>query len=449
MNLNWKIPEPKIVRRFREWFLGGPGWIILPEHVLQAKYRSWTVMGVMWIYGLAVKFFTVPGRMLIIVAAPIGGYTLMAMGTPIFVLAFVIFAVFILDFIGGWVFRPRVKIERFVPMRTRAGSPVKINYLLRNLRKFPLWNLTLDGNLPGKWFVGRKRAGVDCLEPKSEVRLETELKLIRRGKYPLLTPIADSSYPFGIFKWTCQNKFSQELLVYPQFEPLNFLELPTGQRYQRYGNSMVSKVGESMEFHGCREFRVGDDPRHIHWISTARTGELIVREFQEEYLTRIAVIVDTHVKTPSFFDQFLLRRPVRQEFESVLSLTAALADFLARGDFVIDIFAAGPKQVYHFQSGRSLGFLDQLLDILAGLNPNYDEPINQMSPGIMEEISGIGCALVLLLDWNKEREELIHKLRAHGVNVKIIIIGKKPDNAPDDAEVLSPEDIASGNVKTL
>jgi hypothetical protein len=68
----------------------------------------------------------------------------------------------------------------------------------------------------------------------------------------------------------------------------------------------------------------------------------------------------------------------------------------------------------------------------------------------MQEISGVGSALLVLLEWDDERKEFVQKLREQGVAVRIIIISdsKSPD-APDGASILKLKDVLSGNVRKL
>src|SRR5438552_2054734 len=68
------------------------------------------------------------------------------------------------------------------------------------------------------------------------------------------------------------------LLVYPRFTPLESFDVPHGRDYQPGGISVASRVGESTEFFGTRDYREGDRQRDIHWASFARTGKLIVKE---------------------------------------------------------------------------------------------------------------------------------------------------------------------------
>ena len=56
---------------------------------------------------------------------------------------------------------------------------------------------------------------------------------------------------------------------------------------------MASSVGESEEFVSLRDYRRGDPMRHIHWKSWAKTGKPIVKEFQDEFFVRHALILDT------------------------------------------------------------------------------------------------------------------------------------------------------------
>ena len=80
-------------------------------------------------------------------------------------------------------------------------------------------------------------------------------------------------------------------------------------------------------------------------------------------MLRAAVILDTHV--PGGLGRAAQER--RDAFERAVSVAAAVSDFMARQDYLVDIFAAGPN-LYHLTAGRSLAYLDQILDILACVN---------------------------------------------------------------------------------
>jgi len=441
-----------LIGKYRQWkrtLKEGPDWIRIPDLVVSANYRSPTVLLIAWCYGWYIRWFTMPGRLVAAIFPLILGYTVLSVRTPIRTLALALLALFLIDFFVGLLFRPRLTIRRTVPDRARAGSDVTVEYELVNRRNWSALDLEIDRYLSEKGLrLPHGPAVLPILDSHARQTVNCTVCGVRRGVYMMPRPIADSRFPLALFKWSCRDGQQHKLHIYPAFEPLLTLELPVGKRFQKEGVSRVSKVGESMDFAGCRDFRSGDEPRHIHWRSSARAGHLVVKEYQEEYLSRVAVIVDTHVTKPRF--SFRLKKSTHPEYrdlEAAIALAASLADFLARGDYVIDFFAAGPE-VYHFQGGRSLSCLDGILDILACLEPNHARPILEMTPEVMHEVAGIGSAVVILLGWDEERRSFIEQLRQRGVAVKTIVVGTA-GGLPGDIRGLDPADILAGKVTRL
>ena len=98
------------------------------------------------------------------------------------------------------------------------------------------------------------------------------------------------------------------MLVYPRYHTLDSLPLPIGRRYQPGGIPLASEVGDSLEFVGTREYREGDPPRKIDWRSYARLGRPVVKEYQEEYFSRIALVLDTYLpRRPGAAQQAAIR----------------------------------------------------------------------------------------------------------------------------------------------
>lgn len=442
------------INRFRKKFVEGPEWVETPPF-LSYHYRSRTLLLIFWANAWASRLITLPGRMLLALLVIVTGYNMVSIDSTVRLLFFALCGIFATDFLAGFIFRPRVKFTRKMPDRVRAGTPFRVRYDIYNKRKLPAWNVSVDLGMNIKGLAPQKDcASTDCLPPKTDTSLETWFMPSKRGRIKVPAPILDTAFPFCIFRWNTAAKEHSLLTVYPAFTALDSLNLPAGRKYQPHGTSMVSKVGESLEFHGCREFRDGDETRHIHWPSSARVGELIVREFQEEHLTRIAIITDTFMEKENHLRHPFKKRRTSDSFEAAISLTAALSDFLARGDFVVDIFAAGPE-VYHFQGGRSLAYFDNILDILACLEPCSVTPIKKLSPSVMSEIAGIGSAVVILLKADEERSSFINELKSYGVSVKTIIIEDSPSQTYDGSTgiekplKLSAGDVLEGRVRKL
>src|SRR5439155_5720747 len=119
------------------------------------------------------------------------------------------------------------------------------------------------------------------------------------------------------------------------------------------------------------------------------------------------VILDTHVPRRA--------RPERREaFERAVSLCAGISDYMARQDYLVDLFAAGPN-LYHLTAGRSLAYLDQILDILACVEENPADPFDVIEPQIAELMARISTVICVFLDWNETRRAFAHRLLAQGV----------------------------------
>src|SRR5262249_13032207 len=207
------------------------------------------------------------------------------------------------------------------------------------------------------------------------------------------------------------------LLVTPRFARLAAVDLPVGRKHQPGGLQLVSEVGDAGEFCGNREYRPGDRLRDVHHAAWARLGKPVVREFQQEYLCRIALVVDTQAARPT--------NRAEAAFEAAISLGAGVADVLSREEYVVDIFAAGPD-LYHFQAGRSLAYLDDILDVLACVDSTRKDPFATLGPAIQEQLFQISTAVVLFLDWDHGRERFVRLLQDHGVAAKVVVVRDGP-----------------------
>ncbi len=437
-------------KKIERAFYNGPDWIDLPDSINKSKYKSPTALIIAWIYALYMRFVTIPGQLILITSFFVVFYSLISTRNPLIILSSTMLSLYMIDFIFGFIYRPVLEIIRTIPSRARAGSPFKVEYSLKNRRRLPCWDLSIDSLKLRKGISHYSiPASTEHLAPGAETTLTSFFISGVRGKHYIASPIAESTFPLGLFKWSTSKEQPQHILIYPKFEALSSIELPSGAKFQKPTMSIISKIGESMDFLGCREFRTGDNPKFIHWRSTARKGNLVVREFREECLSRIALIVDTYAPEAGIFLKMTGKhKKYASRFEAAISLSAAVAEITARQDFVIDFFAAGPE-IYHFQGGRNLAHLDDILDILAGVSFTSSEPFKILEPAVMEEISGIGTAVVILLKWDKERAEFIRQMRDNGVFTKVVIVSETHIESEGSAIVLSPDDINAGKVKIL
>jgi uncharacterized protein (DUF58 family) len=339
--------------------------------------------------------------------------------------------------------RPRAGVECALPRRATAGRAVPIvARVAAGARDEPA--LRLQFPRPIKWGSSIRYAPGEALlaastDGPSHVR--TEMLPLRRGRYELRGPRLRRVDPLGLVAGPPRAGPDQALLVYPRYWTLERFDVPLGRRYQPGGIPLSSSTGDAIEFVGTRDYREGDPIRTIHWRSWARRGEPVVKEYQEEYFCRIAVVLDTYVP----------RRPRPRDvaaFEGAISAVASVADHFSRSDFVVDILAAGPE-IYEVSAGRSLAYLENILDVLSCLEPCHDAPFEAIGPRLFDRLSGISTVVAVLQDWDDTRERFLRELRALGTAVRVLVVRDGPTTRPlgaagDDVgtvDVWTPADV--------
>ena len=187
-----------------------------------------------------------------------------------------------------------------------------------------------------------------------------------------------------------------------------FLPHVVATRHQPGGVALASKSGEAMDLLGVRPYRPGDPVRDLHARSWARTGIPVVREYQQEYFTRVGVVLDTDGADPA-------------RLEAAVELAAGVIAHLSRGEALVDVIVAGDK-VHELTVGRSLGYLDQALDLLAtverGPKLRPVDLLRRLEP-YLDRLSGV---LVIALSESEERKALQRGIEQRGIACSTIVV---------------------------
>jgi uncharacterized protein (DUF58 family) len=310
---------------------------------------------------------------------------------------------------------PRVRLSGGPPSRATAGTPVTFRIGAEALegRAIPDLLLALPA-VPGITFRPAEiPLPLDAGTPGSAAVV---LEGARRGRYEILGPRARRGDPLGLMSTQAVSLPDQVLLVYPRFYTMERFDVPLGRRHQPGGIPLSSNTGDSVEFTGTRDYREGDPIRAIHWRSWARRGQPVVKEYQEEYFCRIAIILDTF-QSPKAGNADV--------FEASISIVASIADFFSRSEYVVDILAAGPD-VYQVSAGRSLAYLENILDVLACLEPCPDPPFATIGPALFERLAQVTTVVAVLQDWDPARRDFLRQVRQSGAAVRAIVVHDGP-----------------------
>lgn len=124
------------------------------------------------------------------------------------------------------------------------------------------------------------------------------IQAVRRGVHQLGPLLEERSDPFGLVVRTTRHDVTSELLVHPMLHRLNIVTEGTRQRQRMNVRPRISD-DPLADFRALREYQYGDDPRLIHWASSARVGSLVVRDHFELRRAVRMVVLDTMESTIS------------------------------------------------------------------------------------------------------------------------------------------------------
>ncbi|NUP82611.1 MAG: DUF58 domain-containing protein [Nonomuraea sp.] len=145
-----------------------------------------------------------------------------------------------------------------------------------------------------------------------------------RGEIPVGPLLLVRADPFGLTRRVRRYGGGATLLVRPRTVPLPVP--PSGRAHHLEGPTSDNAPSGTVTFHTLREYVVGDDLRHVHWRSSARTGTLMVRQLIDASLPTTTVVLDTRSLT-----------------ETAVDVAASVAVAAARAGFPVRVLTgAGP-----------------------------------------------------------------------------------------------------------
>lgn len=219
----------------------------------------------------------------------------------------------------------RTRARRFLPEMVFAGEPCAIRIELANRKRWMAsWMVLVEDTVQ----FGSQRLHPTVLFQRVPARSDREasyqLTPTQRGAMEFLPLRIASRYPLGLWERGFEIDIQQRILVLPRIGRLTAQFdrwLRSNQRSQFEAPARSGVFDE--EFHRLREFRPGDSRRAIHWRTTARRNELMVREYQERHSPELVLLIDLWLPDAPGPDQ-------RALVESVVSFAATCCVTRAR-----------------------------------------------------------------------------------------------------------------------
>jgi uncharacterized protein (DUF58 family) len=180
-----------------------------------------------------------------------------------------------------------LSVERRPPPRIHAGEPFLMEVVIKNGKdKRASYSIEVE-DLQGTTPLDKRCYFLKIPEAKAQ-RTSYRHTFVRRGRYTLTGYRLATKFPFALFRKSRDVEAPLEIVVYPARVPV---PRPPPRAAMR-GDAIADRLGRRGEFFGLRESRPGDDRRDVHWKSSARSGRLLVREYEDELARRVVIGVD-------------------------------------------------------------------------------------------------------------------------------------------------------------
>jgi uncharacterized protein (DUF58 family) len=191
--------------------------------------------------------------------------------------------------------RPRVAVTRQVyPDRVERGRPAFVELRVRNPNTRRQAAFTATDRMDGKALT----MAVRSLAPGAEVPYHNEVPTERRGRHQIGPLTLDRTDALGLGQSRLSLSETATLWVYPRVHPVRVLA--TGRPRHHHEGTTEAALRGSLDVREVREYVVGDEVRHLHWKATARTGQLMIRDYADPNQPQFTVLLDNRTVAPEF-----------------------------------------------------------------------------------------------------------------------------------------------------
>jgi len=308
----------------------------------------------------------------------------------------------------------RLSVKLFVPSTAFAGKPFPARLTIRNGKKrLPSYSVHIEIHFEGQAGTLVSRSYVLKLPANRTVTLEHMLSIPRRGRKTVRRLRIATRFPFGFFEKWSYYPLDAEMLLFPRLGRIPGRLIPSSDQYRYQGSTKVlSKLGHD-EFWGVREYREGDNPRLIHWRTSARLGKRHVKEYHREESQNVCILLDTHVPDD--------RPELAEHFEDAVSFAATLAKQLLDQDYRVSFAACGEELIRLATDGgqrQARRILTALAEIEPSAKNDFETLVAELDPRGMAD----AFVVAVMLETAREQTAWNRLQRSHGNRIRIVSV---------------------------
>ncbi len=292
-------------------------------------------------------------------------------------------------------------VARRLPADAFAGLRFRVHYRVRNVsRLLPVWTIRIDDRIAAVHSDDSSSAGcgVGVIGPAETVTAHYDCVVATHGAYKFGPIQVSTSFPFSLF--LARRIVSEEslLYVYPRLLTLRKGWQQMLETKQGGAASVARRSGpHEGDFFGLREWQTGDNPRWIHHRTTARVGEPIVRQFEQQRRFDACLLVDCYGLADGRGNDRLVETAISFAATIVAASNGSPANQL--------VIAVADTEAHALAGRRHRGGKRRMLQLLAAATPTKTP---RLVAAIERAILAAGHAKDLVVISPRSLHEVLH-----------------------------------------
>ncbi|SFN74459.1 Uncharacterized conserved protein, DUF58 family, contains vWF domain [Bizionia echini] len=292
-----------------------------------------------------------------------------------------------------------IDAERLLPEKLSNGDENPIEIRLKNTYNYKV-TLKLIDEMP---FQYQKRDfEIDTqLDKLTDKKITYTLRPLERGEYHFGNLNVFATSPIGFI--TRRFQFGNDAMVpnYPSFLQLKkYMLLAFSNKIFEFGLKKIRRIGHTMEFEQIKDYVQGDDIRNINWKATAKRGQLMVNQFQDERSQPIYSVIDKGRAMKMPFNGLSL-------LDYAVNATLVISNVALKKQDKAGMFAFSRKIANKVVAERRPSQMNQIMETLYNLDTDFSE--SDFSRLYIDVKRSLNQRSLLLLYTNFETLDALHR----------------------------------------
>lgn len=334
-------------------------------------------------------------------------------------LVYILFLASFLLFVGSFIILQlnivNLQVTRYIEETAFEDEMLDVGLIIENKRTLPNYLFEVVDNFScGPPDERRSSIFILRLAGFEKLKLSYIGKCYKRGLWKIGPITVNSQDYLGFFKMKKSLNVISEILVYPKiFRILNFPPLARGS-VSWLGVETAKISGDSHEFYGVREYQRGDAISRIHWPSSARLRELIVRQFERSAVQEVTLVLDLKKGHD-------IGTGKETTLEYAVKIGASICRYLIDIGALVQIIAYGKEPIMlHFGKGES--HMYQILEELAKVQADGMTALKD----VLEEANFItpynSTLILIMLDIDRDALSSLIQFKVKGIRLIVVVL---------------------------